>query len=74
MRLNRVIQVARPAGPGREAIRFYRPIIGRTLARVLAEMICWRNAHASHDRVDWKYHHVGRYLLSNVPPPKHGQI
>ena len=36
----------------------------------------WRNArtHASHDPVDWKYHHVGNYLLNNVPPPSHGQI
>jgi SfnB family sulfur acquisition oxidoreductase len=36
----------------------------------------WRNArtHASHDPADWKYHHVGNYLLNNVPPPNHGQI
>jgi SfnB family sulfur acquisition oxidoreductase len=36
----------------------------------------WRNArtHASHDPVDWKYHHVGNYLLNNVHPPNHGQI
>jgi SfnB family sulfur acquisition oxidoreductase len=36
----------------------------------------WRNArtHASHDTVDWKYHHVGNYLLNDVPPPNHGQI
>lgn len=36
----------------------------------------WRNArtHASHDPVDWKYHHIGNYLLSDVPPPSHGQI
>jgi alkylation response protein AidB-like acyl-CoA dehydrogenase len=36
----------------------------------------WRNArtHASHDPVDWKYHHVGNYLLNNVLPPNHGQI
>jgi SfnB family sulfur acquisition oxidoreductase len=36
----------------------------------------WRNArtHASHDPVDWKYHHIGNYLLSDVPPPNHGQI
>ena len=36
----------------------------------------WRNArtHASHDPVDWKYHHIGRYLLSDVPPPNHGQL
>jgi SfnB family sulfur acquisition oxidoreductase len=36
----------------------------------------WRNArtHASHDPVDWKYHHVGNYLLNNVPPPNHGQV
>ena len=33
----------------------------------------WRNArtHASHDPVDWKYHHVGNYLLSGVLPPNH---
>jgi alkylation response protein AidB-like acyl-CoA dehydrogenase len=36
----------------------------------------WRNArtHASHDPADWKYHHVGNYLLNDVPPPNHGQI
>jgi SfnB family sulfur acquisition oxidoreductase len=36
----------------------------------------WRNArtHASHDPVDWKYHHVGNYLLNDVPPPNHGQV
>jgi SfnB family sulfur acquisition oxidoreductase len=36
----------------------------------------WRNArtHASHDPADWKYHHVGNFLLSNVPPPNHGQV
>jgi SfnB family sulfur acquisition oxidoreductase len=36
----------------------------------------WRNTrtHASHDPVDWKYHHVGNYLLNNVAPPNHGQI
>ena len=36
----------------------------------------WRNArtHASHDPVDWKHHHIGNYLLSDVPPPNHGQL
>ncbi len=36
----------------------------------------WRNArtHASHDPVDWKYHHVGNYLLNDAAPPNHGQI
>jgi len=36
----------------------------------------WRNArtHASHDPADWKYHHVGNFLLNNVPPPNHGQV
>jgi SfnB family sulfur acquisition oxidoreductase len=36
----------------------------------------WRNArtHASHDPADWKYHHVGNYLLNHVLPPNHGQI
>jgi alkylation response protein AidB-like acyl-CoA dehydrogenase len=36
----------------------------------------WRNArtHASHDPVTWKYHHIGNYLLNDVPPPNHGQI
>jgi alkylation response protein AidB-like acyl-CoA dehydrogenase len=36
----------------------------------------WRNArtHTSHDPVDWKYHHVGNYLLNSVAPPNHGQI
>jgi alkylation response protein AidB-like acyl-CoA dehydrogenase len=36
----------------------------------------WRNArtHASHDPADWKYHHVGNYLLSGTLPPNHGQL
>jgi SfnB family sulfur acquisition oxidoreductase len=36
----------------------------------------WRNArtHASHDPVDWKYHHVGNYLLGDNLPPNHGQL
>jgi SfnB family sulfur acquisition oxidoreductase len=36
----------------------------------------WRNArtHASHDPVDWKYHHVGNFLLNHTPPPNHGQL
>ena len=36
----------------------------------------WRNArtHACHDPVDWKYHHVGNWLLSDVLPPNHGQL
>jgi SfnB family sulfur acquisition oxidoreductase len=36
----------------------------------------WRNArtHASHDPADWKYYHVGNYLLNQVLPPNHGQI
>ena len=36
----------------------------------------WRNArtHASHDPVDWKYHHVGNYLLRGVLPPNHAQL
>jgi len=36
----------------------------------------WRNArtHASHDPVDWKYHHIGAYMLSGTLPPNHGQL
>jgi SfnB family sulfur acquisition oxidoreductase len=36
----------------------------------------WRNArtHSCHDPVDWKYHHVGNYLLRGVLPPNHGQV
>jgi SfnB family sulfur acquisition oxidoreductase len=36
----------------------------------------WRNArtHASHDPVDWKYHHVGNFRLNQVLPPNHGQL
>ena len=36
----------------------------------------WRNArtHASHDPVDWKYHHVGNFLLNDALPPSHGQL
>jgi SfnB family sulfur acquisition oxidoreductase len=36
----------------------------------------WRNArtHSVHDPVDWKYHHVGNYLLGGELPPNHGQL
>jgi SfnB family sulfur acquisition oxidoreductase len=36
----------------------------------------WRNArtHSSHDPVDWKYHHVGNWLLNGAFPPNHGQL
>jgi SfnB family sulfur acquisition oxidoreductase len=36
----------------------------------------WRNArtHSVHDPVDWKYHHIAAYELSDVPPPNHGQL
>ncbi|MFE1593376.1 SfnB family sulfur acquisition oxidoreductase [Nocardia sp. NPDC058705] len=34
----------------------------------------WRNArtHTLHDPVRWKYHHLGRALLHDTPPPAHG--
>ncbi len=36
----------------------------------------WRNArtHASHDPADWKYHHVGNFLLNDGLPPNHAQL
>jgi SfnB family sulfur acquisition oxidoreductase len=36
----------------------------------------WRNArtHSVHDPVDWKYHHIAAYDLSDVLPPNHGQL
>ncbi|MGO9898325.1 MAG: SfnB family sulfur acquisition oxidoreductase [Solirubrobacteraceae bacterium] len=36
----------------------------------------WRNSrtHSVHDPVDWKYHHVGAYLLNGTLPPNHGQL
>jgi SfnB family sulfur acquisition oxidoreductase len=36
----------------------------------------WRNArtHSVHDPVDWKYHHIAAYDLSDTRPPNHGQI
>ncbi len=36
----------------------------------------WRNArtHSVHDPVDWKYHHLAAFDLSDTPPPSHGQI
>lgn len=36
----------------------------------------WRNArtHASHDPVDWKYHHLGNFLLNDALPPNHAQL
>ncbi|GAB2607434.1 SfnB family sulfur acquisition oxidoreductase [Paractinoplanes abujensis] len=36
----------------------------------------WRNArtHSVHDPVDWKYHHLAAWELSDVQPPNHGQL
>ncbi|AYF75446.1 SfnB family sulfur acquisition oxidoreductase [Nocardia yunnanensis] len=36
----------------------------------------WRNArtHTLHDPLRWKYHHLGRSLLHETPPPLHGVI
>ncbi|KUL31927.1 acyl-CoA dehydrogenase family protein [Actinoplanes awajinensis] len=36
----------------------------------------WRNArtHSVHDPLDWKYHHIAAYELSDISPPNHGQI
>ncbi|AGL17397.1 acyl-CoA dehydrogenase family protein [Actinoplanes sp. N902-109] len=36
----------------------------------------WRNArtHSVHDPLDWKYHHIAAYELSDVLPPSHGQL
>jgi SfnB family sulfur acquisition oxidoreductase len=36
----------------------------------------WRNArtHSVHDPVDWKYHHIAAYELSDTLPPNHGQL
>lgn len=36
----------------------------------------WRDArtHTLHDATRWKLHHIGRYVLSGVRPPRHGQL
>jgi SfnB family sulfur acquisition oxidoreductase len=36
----------------------------------------WRNArtHTLHDPMRWKLQHIGRYTLSGVFPPQHGQV
>lgn len=36
----------------------------------------WRNArtHTLHDPVRWKLQHIGRYTLSGIFPPEHGQL
>jgi SfnB family sulfur acquisition oxidoreductase len=36
----------------------------------------WRNArtHSVHDPVDWKYHHLAAYELSDTVPPSHSQF
>jgi SfnB family sulfur acquisition oxidoreductase len=36
----------------------------------------WRNArtHTLHDPVRWKLQHIGRYALSGIFPPEHGQL
>jgi SfnB family sulfur acquisition oxidoreductase len=36
----------------------------------------WRDArtHSLHDPVRWKLQHIGRYVLTGTPPPRHGVI
>jgi SfnB family sulfur acquisition oxidoreductase len=36
----------------------------------------WRNArtHSVHDPVDWKYHHLGGFLVDGRLPPNHAQL
>ena len=36
----------------------------------------WRNArtHTLHDPSRWKVQHIGRYVLSGTPPPRHGLL
>ncbi|MFD0228421.1 SfnB family sulfur acquisition oxidoreductase [Streptomyces hirsutus] len=36
----------------------------------------WRDArtHTLHDPVRWKIQHIGRYVLSGTPPPRHGLL
>ncbi len=36
----------------------------------------WRDArtHTLHDATRWKLQHIGRYTLSGVRPPRHGQL
>ncbi|MCK9925880.1 SfnB family sulfur acquisition oxidoreductase [Frankia sp. Mgl5] len=36
----------------------------------------WRDGrtHTLHDPVRWKIQHIGRWLLSGTPPPRHGQL
>lgn len=36
----------------------------------------WRNArtHSLHDPVRWKYHHIGKFYLSGILPPRHGAL
>jgi len=36
----------------------------------------WRNArtHSLADPIRWKYHHLGRYTLLGINPPRHAQI
>ncbi|MEU0545874.1 SfnB family sulfur acquisition oxidoreductase [Nocardia sp. NPDC005978] len=36
----------------------------------------WRNArtHTLHDPVRWKIQHIGRFVLTGTPPPRHGVL
>jgi SfnB family sulfur acquisition oxidoreductase len=36
----------------------------------------WRNArtHTLHDPIRWKFHHLGRFTLLGISPPRHEQI
>jgi alkylation response protein AidB-like acyl-CoA dehydrogenase len=47
-----------------------------TTARSLNFDRHWRNArtHSLEDPIRWKYHHLGRYTLLGISPPRHRQI
>lgn len=48
----------------------------RSAAAALNQSRYWRDArtHTLHDPSRWKVQHVGRWLLSGTPPPRHGLL
>lgn len=48
----------------------------RSTAGALNASRHWRDArtHTVHDPSRWKVQHIGRWVLSDTPPPRHGLL
>ena len=61
---------------GRYASALFELAGTRSVAEPLNLSRFWRDArtHTLHDPTRWKVQHIGRRLLSDTPPPRHGLL